>query len=53
MLPFVSSIKNEFAKNWADLFNLLFDGSIKLVEFLSMMTLNPNDDLMQINVDRM
>ena len=50
MPSLVSSTKNEFVKNSADLFNLLFNGSIKLFEFSLMSTLNPNDDLVQASI---
>ena len=50
MPSLASSTKKEFAKNSADLFTLLFNGSIKLVEFLLMSRLNPNNALMQASI---
>ena len=50
MPSLASSTKKEFAKNSADLFTLLFNGSIKLVECLLMSRLNPYDDLMQASI---
>ena len=39
-------MKKEYAKNLAELFSLLSNGWINLLDFLLMSTLNPNDKLM-------